>query len=218
MRNNLTKTLLFCGVIATPIFIITFLIGGFIRPDYLSLRHPISSLSIGKNGWIQSLNFIVSGILILAFSLGMDRAIRNSEKMRWAPRLIALVGMGLVGAGICTSDPIYGYPMNLPLRLSQFTIHGHLHDFFSIFVFICQPLTCFKFGRLFASRNKNAWASYCYINGIAMLVIFALAGAAFKQTPVILEWAGLFQRLCIILGGIWMSSIAAHLILNREKF
>ena len=216
--RGVTKTLLACGVIATPLFVLTFLIEGALRPEYLSLRHPVSSLSIGKDGWIQVTNFIISGSLIFLFALGMRRAVRNSEKMLWAPRLIALVGMGLIGAGICTSDPIYGYPMNLPMKLAQFTIQGHLHDFFSIFVFMCQPLTCFKFGRLFASRHKKGWATYCYANGIAMLIIFILAGAAFKQTPVILEWAGLFQRLCIILGGIWMTSIATHLILNREKF
>lgn len=116
--NIKTKTLLWCGVFAFPIFITTFFIEGVFREDYSSIRFPLSSLAIGVTGWTQMTNFIVTGILLLIFSFGLRRVFNSTITKFKGPLLISLVGIGLIGAGSCYTDPVYGYPANLPLKVA----------------------------------------------------------------------------------------------------
>jgi hypothetical protein len=62
-----TKALLSCGVIAGPLFVAAFLVEGAARVGYDPLRHPVSSLALGDHGWKQTANFVVAGLLTLAF-------------------------------------------------------------------------------------------------------------------------------------------------------
>jgi hypothetical protein len=207
-----TKLLLICGPAGSILFTVMFLIQGAIREDYTALRFPISSLSIGNAGWIQISNFIISGTLIFLFAFGLRQSTLLLKGSLWTSRLIGAVGLGLIGAGIFSSDPVFGYPITSPLAIAQFTVHGHLHDFFSIFVFICLPIACFKFHNRFKESNEKGWARYSLFSGIAMLVAFFLAAVGFKQTPGFIEVAGVFQRLSIIIGFGWMTMLAFYII------
>ncbi|MFI5711847.1 DUF998 domain-containing protein [Kribbella sp. NPDC051620] len=71
VRNRL----LYCGLLAGPLFVLTFLLEGAFKGDgYSQLRHPVSSLALGNNGWIQTANFLVAGALAVAFAIGLWRA------------------------------------------------------------------------------------------------------------------------------------------------
>ncbi len=113
--------LLLYGLVGPLFFIVVFLMEGATRADYDPLRQPVSSLSIGDLGWMQSANFIISGVLILAFALGLWFVLRRTgdastpSPSTWGPVLIGLVGLGLIGAGIFTCDPMAGYPPGTPL-------------------------------------------------------------------------------------------------------
>jgi hypothetical protein len=211
-----TKSLLACGVIVCPLFILTVLIQGSIRSDYNPYKYPLSSLSIGDQGWVQIANFIITGLLIILFSVGLKR-IFNSEKEKFhAPLLMMLVGIGLTGAGIFVTDPVFGYPENQPLILKQFTFHGHLHDAFSMLVFICLPWMCFAFRKQFSSTGKKGWAGYSAFTGFTMITAFILASMGFKQFPGFVDLAGASQRLCIVIGGTWITLLSLHLMRSRS--
>ena len=80
-----TTTLLACGAVAGPLFIVAFLIEGATRADYSPLRHPVSSLALGDAGWMQVVNFIVTGLLMLAYAVGLRRALRPGPGSTWGP-------------------------------------------------------------------------------------------------------------------------------------
>lgn len=211
-----TNALLACGLIGCPSFVVAFLIEGATRADYNAFRHPISSLSIGEFGWMQVANFILTGSLLFAFAIGLQRALRNTLRVsigtRWAPLLLGLVAIGLIGAGIFTTDPVYGYPPDAPLLLAQTSIQGHLHDLFSIFVFIGLPSACFVLRRRFAALGKGRWAMYSTFTGVAMLVTFVLAGLGFKQISGFVAFAGIYQRLSITIGWLWITVLAVYML------
>jgi hypothetical protein len=75
-RTVVTKTLLACGAIAGLLFVLVFLLEGATRANYDPLRHPVSSLALGDYGSVQSANFVVAGLLTLAFSVGLRRVFR----------------------------------------------------------------------------------------------------------------------------------------------
>lgn len=214
--NKSARRLLVCGPVGCILFISLFLIQGAIREGYSPLKFPISSLSIGTLGWIQKSNFIISGTLLILFAFGLRQAIKSLKGSIWISRLIGAVGLGLVGAGIFSSDPVFGYPMTEPLAIAQFTVHGHLHDFFSVIVFVCLPIVCFKFRNRFNESGDTGWATYSLISGIGMLVAFILAAIGFKQITGLVEVAGIFQRLCLIIGFGWLSLLALHIIKTTD--
>jgi hypothetical protein len=58
------------------------------------------------------------------------------------------VGLGLIGAGVFTSDPINGYPPGTPVPAPR-TLPGILHDQFSTPVFTALPAACLLMARRF---------------------------------------------------------------------
>jgi hypothetical protein len=149
------KRLLACGVIGPLFFITVFLIEGATWPAYNPLRHPVSSLSYGDLGWIQRINFVITGLLIYALAIGLRRLLRPSRVSVWGPLLIGLAGIGLIGAGFFVADPLNGYPPGMSLIPTERTIHGVLHDLFGDPVFLGLPIACLCFA-VSSSECANA--------------------------------------------------------------
>ncbi|MEU4608159.1 DUF998 domain-containing protein [Kribbella sp. NPDC023972] len=70
-----TRRLVSCGLVAGPLFVVTFLVQGTLKGSgYDALRHPVSSLALGDHGWVQTANFLICGLLTIAFAVGLWRA------------------------------------------------------------------------------------------------------------------------------------------------
>jgi hypothetical membrane protein len=207
-----SKALLACGVIAGPLFVVAFLIEGATRAAYDPLRHPVSSLALGESGWMQVANFIVAGLLTLAFAIGLRLALRPPRGSAWGPLLVGVWAIGLLGAGIFVTDPVSGYPPGTSDRLSGHSWHGALHDLFSLAAFVALSVACFVFGRWFAARSERGWAIYSAITGVVFAVAFVLSSAGFGQIEGFVDLAGLFQRIAVIIGFGWLTLLAVHLL------
>jgi hypothetical protein len=211
------RPFLYCGIIGCVLFVLIFFIEGITRVGYDSFRFPISSLAIGSHGWIQRINFIVSGLCIFLFAIGLRMNLRYSRASVSGPLLIALVAIGLIGAGIFSTDPLFGYPNTMPLILQQYSLHGRLHNAFSLPVFIGLPIACFVFSRRFLGLGKSGWSIYSLLTALAMSVTFVLAAIGFNQNPALVEIAGLLQRISIIIGWTWISLLSLHLVSTPKR-
>lgn len=208
--------MLACGPVGAFFFVFLFLTQGFLLNDYDAMRYPVSSLVLSENGWVQILNFLVTGALMLIFSFGIrsqHKFLRNSKNF-WL--LVMLTGIGLTGAGVFPTDPVFGYPGHLPLRVAQFTFTGHMHDLFSLLVFVCLSWACFVSAKSYSAEGQHYFASYSRITAVFILLTFLLAGAGFKQTPLLVNVAGLLQRLSITGGCAWLAA-SGILLLFRNK-
>jgi hypothetical protein len=209
-----TKRLLVCGAIAGPLFTITLLAQGATRAHFDPMRHPGSSLALGRLGWIQEVNFITAGLLTLAFAIGLRRALRPGRGSTWAPLLVGWWGIGLIGAGIFVTDPVNGYPPGTPNVVEHPTVHGALHDLFSVPGFVALVVACFVLTRRFAGRGQRGWAVYSATTGVVFATAFILASMAFSQAASLVDYGGLLQRIAIIAGWAWLTALAIHLLLH----
>lgn len=191
------------GAVAGPLFVVAFLIEGALRVDYDPLRHPVSSLSIGSTGWMQAVSFLVTGLLVVLCAVGLHR--RGAGLA--LPILVGLVGVGLIGAGVFTCDPINGYPPGTPLAPVP-TASGTLHSSFSALVFLGLPIACLVAARRFAHRGGRGFAGYSAVTAVGFLALFVLAALGFAQNPELLPVGGLFQRLCLAVGFAWLTTLA----------
>jgi Protein of unknown function (DUF998) len=106
-----TKALLLGGSVAGPLFIMVGLGQALLR-DGFDLRHnTLSLLSNGAFGWVQVLNFSLSGALYFGGAIGAGRALRQPGSGGiWGPRLLACFGLCMIGAGVFRPDPAFGFP------------------------------------------------------------------------------------------------------------
>jgi len=204
--------LLSCGIIGGPLFVATFLVEGATRANYDPLRHPVSSLALGDSGWTQTANFVVAGLLTLAFAAGLRRALRPGKGSTLGPLLVGVWAVGLLGAGAFPTDPVSGYPPGAPDRLSGHSWHGALHDLFSGPAFVALAAACFVFGRRFAARGERGWTLYSAVSGLVFAIAFVLSSAGFGQAAGLVDLAGLLQRVAVVVGFGWLTLLAVQVL------
>ncbi|HSE66462.1 MAG TPA: DUF998 domain-containing protein, partial [Gemmatimonadales bacterium] len=105
-----TPTLLRLGTLAGPLYVLVGLLEVLFRSGFDIRRHALSLMSNGSLGWIQIASFICSGVLVIAGAIGLRRAIYPSRGGTAGPILLAIYGIGLIGAGIFVADPMDGFP------------------------------------------------------------------------------------------------------------
>ena len=191
-------------------FVLLFFLAGSDRAGYDPMRYPVSSLAMGPEGWLQTLNFFLAGGLMVAFSFGLRADVTEGFGRVWGQRWLRIVGIGLMGAGAFCTDPIYGFPATLPLTLAQFSWHGHLHDLFSLPVFVGMQGACYVFALRYYRAGSRLAGAYAFVSGMLMMTFFVMATLGFKQMPGWVEWAGLFQRLTLVIGLSWVGVLAVR--------
>ncbi|MDX1435570.1 MAG: DUF998 domain-containing protein [Anaerolineales bacterium] len=209
--NGRTRFLLLGGLLAGPFFTLAWFLGAIGRQDYSALRHPISSLSIGSAGWTQTAAFLITGMLMLAFAVGVRGVFRPRGLSRWAAVFLAAAGVGLVGAGLFVTDPMNGYPPGTPLVPTDFTVPGRLHRAFSALFFGGLPLSAFSFARWFSRQGHSTWATYSRASAWGFLAAFVVTTVAFLGVGGLDDMAGLLQRFTLVIGWAWVTLLAYHL-------
>lgn len=209
-REARTRGLLRCGIAAGPVFVAVFLLEGAVRDGYSPLRHPVSSLALGPRGWIQTANFAVAGTLSLAGAAGLARAGDRVSGGRPVPALAGAAGAGLIGAAAFVTDPVSGYPPGTPDALTRLSRTGAAHNLAALPVFVGLPAAAVACGWRSWRAGQARLGLYSASSGAAMLASIALAGAGFGQSPRLVGLAGLFQRVSIITGFAWVTTLSAR--------
>jgi len=211
-----TRGLLYCGLAAGPAFIATFLAEGATRDRYRPARHPVSSLALGPRGRIQTANFAVTGTLVLAGAVGLERAGDPALSTRAVRVLIGAAGAGLIGAAVFATDPVSGYPPGTPDALTHPSRTGMMHNLAAVPVFLGLPAAAFTCSWQSVRTGHRRFGLYCAATATTMLATTALAGAGFGQSPRLVNLAGLFQRASIVTGFGWLTALSAQALTRRR--
>lgn len=213
IKSNFTnKWLILCGAIAGLFFTFSWIIQEAFRPQYNPMMIPISSLAIGPLGWIQSATFLITGALIILFAYGLFKISKSEYKgvSKWGPIMILICGIGLIGAGCFTTDPMNGYPEGTPLVDENPSFNSIIHQLFSSFLFFGLPIACFVFGNYFTSKKELKWLIYSFLTGIIFLIMFLVTSMGFSQVAGLQFYAGLLQRITLTIGFLWIILLSIH--------
>ncbi len=208
--TKLTRVLLICGLIAGPFYIVVGLIQALTRPGFDLLHDDLSLLANGDLGWIQISNFVLTGLLVGAFAVGMRRALSSGPGRTWGPILLGVYGVGLIGAGFFTADPAFGFPPGTPANAHAISWHGLLHIVTAGIGFLALIATCFVLARRFASQRRRGWAVYSLATGVIFFVAFAgVATGSGQSWSVIGFWIG------VVFAWAWIWALAMKLLNER---
>ena len=163
-----TKVLLYAGVIAGPLFIGMSLILGLSREGFDLTRHPISLLLLGNPGWIQCINFELTGLLAALYAIGIWQLLHPRTGGTWGPVLVGLYGLGLILAGLFPPDPQFRFPPGSPDGIAAvMSAHANLHALGFFVSVLSLIIASFIFARRFTTLQAHGWAAYCIGTGVA---------------------------------------------------
>jgi Protein of unknown function (DUF998) len=197
--------LVMCGTVGGLLFTAVYVIEGATRSGYDVWGQAISALSLGPGGWIQQVNFIVFGSLLIASALGWNQALSPGVSALAYPILRAVAGLGLIVDGVFSQDPAPGYPSGA-VRTSS-TLHGGIHTIAAAAVIVCLAASCFVLARRLKSEpNWHGWAVAATATGVLTIAFIGVFGAMGAHGGI----SGLFERLS---GGV--NSILGVAVVSR---
>jgi len=202
------RRLLACGLLAGPIYVGLSLLQALTRAGFDLTRHAWSLLSNGDLGWIQILNFLVTGALTIACAAGMRRVLKGQRGGTWGPLLIGVYGLGLMAAGVFTADPMDGFPLGTPPGPpSSVSWHGLLHLVSGAIGFLAMIGACFVFARRFAGLGEPGWAVYSAVTGVVFFAAFAGIASGSNQPAIVLSFVG-----AVVLVFVWLALMSWRLL------
>jgi len=207
MSTHKTTIALTCGAVAGPLFTVAGLAQAATRAGFDPARHQLSLLSNGPLGWLQMLNFIITGGLFLIGAMGMRAALTSGRGATWGPRLIAVFGAGMIGAGIFRPDPAFGFPPGTPdARPIPVSWHGALHYVIASAAFLALIIAAVVFARRFAAARNRGWAL-----GSGAAAAALLTGVAAVSSGTVSPFGSIWMITSALMAFLWASAVAAHL-------
>ncbi len=186
-------------VASSPIiFQVVMVLAQSLQPGYNPLRDTISSMVWGSYGWLQTINFFIFGVLMIAlvrkFITGMDKSVMP----RFGGILLYLVGLGFIILAI--------FPTQSPggVKTLQAVIHG-ITVYFITFLF---PAACFLVApALRKGRYPGFIFPYTIITGSLGLGLIVL-GVFLKIIGA--YWFGMLERVLLLNGFIWLEIVGIY--------
>lgn len=172
-----TRVLLGCGVAAGPVFASVALAQVLTRDGFDLARHPLSLLGLGDLGWVQIGNFVVTGLLAVAFAAGLRRSPDPGWAGRWGPRLYAGFGLAMVTAGVFVTEPSDGFPSGAVTDGASHPTgsstgwHSLVHDVAAGVAIDLALVACLLVARRLRRARETGWAAYSLLTGVVGLLL-----------------------------------------------
>ncbi|RKR12732.1 DUF998 domain-containing protein [Arthrobacter oryzae] len=186
------------------LFVSVFTVYGWLCPGYSPASMFVSELSLGPYGWVQMLNFLLTGALVVVFGRGLAAHFTAGAASRTGPVLVQCMGVSLIVSGLFATDP--------SAMFDQASAHGVVHGIFGAIFFTLAPVSCFVFYRRF--RSDRAWrplAGWTLAAGVLLTVGIGLLKVSQQPGSGLFEWKGLVQRVILVTIMAWIFAVAARL-------
>jgi hypothetical membrane protein len=201
-RAAVTRSLLGYGVVVGPFYLLLGVAQGLLRPGFSFARHPLSVLANGDYGWVQTTNFALSGLMVIAAAIGMARVVgRGARATSWT---LAAFGAGVALAAIFRADALDGFPVGTPLGppIGVSTM-GLAHFLVSALAFTCFGVSALLAAPMLARRGERAMSRLSLASGLVMLLGFF--GGFALPSPVLGIW------ISVVTGWAWLAVLSRHL-------
>ena len=194
-----TTTLLRCGVIAGPFYLAVGVLQGMLREGFDFARHPLSVLANGSLGWIQTANFLLSGVMVIAAAVGLTRVLgRKSRGLRW---FLAAYGAAMIAAAFFPADPVDGFPPGTPLGFpTSISTTGLIHFLCGALAFLCLAVSAFFGAWTMWRRNDPLLAVLSLFSGLSVFIGF------FGGFILPIGVAGIW--FAVVIGWVWLAVLS----------
>lgn len=191
------------GVGGGVLFTLVWAIEGARRPGFRPAYHPISALSLGPAGWVQAASFTIAGCCLVVVGVGGwaggGGVVGGAGLL--VPGLVAIAGLGLVGAGVFPMDPMRGYPAGAPAGDPPAFSRAHQrHDQASVLFLAGVPVAAAASG----VTGRGVWSVASLGVAVAGLVLLVRFGAAYERDA---PRSGVTQRVLVTVLWAWVAAL-----------
>ena len=188
------------GIVGPLVLVALDIAAAVSEPKYSLIRDSISVLGLTSLGWIQTIGFVVFGLLVEIFTAGLFLNIHRRHLFDLGIGLLTFFGFGLALIGLFRTDPIGGLT----------TMPGRIHVWAAYSVLGLFPVALALL--LSSIRNDPNWRGLFHYTIVTGILAFTLAvGRLFL--PKNISWFGLYERLLVANVLIWLEITAVHLFL-----
>ena len=193
--NRTVRYLSAAGIIGPLLYTGTWLVLGFLDPDYSHVRDPISDLSaIGApHAAVMTFVIILFAVLTVAFAVGLHLGLPPGIWL--GPAALVIAAIGYVGIALAPLDLADMGEDNVPHTTAA-----------SVTVFALMLAPVLHFPRL---RRDTSWRNLGRYSVFTTAAAFAFAFLA--ALPMSAGREGLMQRLVLLVVLVWMIVIATRL-------
>jgi hypothetical membrane protein len=158
------------------------------------IHESISRLQLQPYGWIQSLNYIISGLLICTFAVALRKELAGGFGSTLVPFLHLLTGLGSIVLGVCLNHQVQLYT-GAVILLSLI-----------IALLLLTP-------RFSGNPQWQGWTTYTILSVLLMIVLCVLFTYSVAHRG---KLTGVFERLIVITRLVWVLLLTTHLIGGRS--
>ena len=192
-------------------FVIT-TIQGMVRDGFDAWHQAVSALSLGPGGWIQVINLVAFGVVILMTVPVWRRILAGGRGETSYPVLTAIVGGSFIVVGLIPQDPAPGYdPAGLALAAP--TARGLVHLTFAGFAALSSVAGLFVMAARFARDPEwRGWSVYSSAAAVVVIICVTVYGVWSTRST---GFAGTFERGAFIAPLVWLFAFLHHLRRGR---
>jgi hypothetical protein len=201
-RGAVARSLLCCGVAAGPFYLAVGLAQALLRDGFDLARHPLSVLANGPGGWVQTANFALTGLMVLAAAAGFGRL--PGRRPLAAAWLLAGFGIAMIVAAVYPADPVDGFPPGTPEGFpTSISTTGLIHFIAGALGFACLALSGLCAAWTLWRRNAYPLALLSLLSGLAVLLGFF--GGLVLPVGILGIW------LAVVAGWAWLAVMSLGL-------
>lgn len=195
-----TRSLLGYGVLVGPFYLLVGILQGLLRPGFSFARHPLSVLANGEYGWVQTANFALTGLMVIAAAIGIARVVGRAGRATCG--FLLVYGVCVALAAIFRADPVDGFPVGTPLGMpTTISTMGILHFVLGALGFTCLGVSALLAARMLSRRGESLISRFSLASGLVVLLGF-YGGIALGVLGI---W------IAVVVGWAWLAMLSLHL-------
>jgi len=199
VHMSLQRLGLFGGLLAPILWLGLIATAGAITPHFDHTTHYISELAAHGSAtetWMRVAAFGFTGFLYVCFATGLSATMQRTWVVLMACALIAVEGVGRIGAGVFACDPGC-------VRVSS---TQDVHKLFATIGFVSGIIAALVWGVLFRRLARFARLSWTSI-ACGVIAAVALILMSWDNNP--LHASGFFEHLATAVLSVWIFLFAA---------
>jgi len=196
---NINSAPALAGIVGPLILVMGDLTAAFSTPGYSLVGNTISSLALTPLGWLQTIGFLIMGLLVEVFVAGLFFNIRRARGFHPGIGLLVCLGFGLLLIGAFRMDPV----------VAQTTTEGTIHSITAYALSLVFPIAILLLAP--SLRSDPNWKGIFVYTIVAGVLALALT-VGLLWLPYRVGWFGLYQRIIVANVIIWVEVMAIQLL------
>lgn len=200
-RCNIHTALAVAGIIGPVMLTFGDLSSGLASPGYSIIQDSISSLALEPIGWLQTIGFLLLGLLLEGFAAGLLFNMKNAKWFYLGITIFVFFGFAMLMIGAFHTDPA-------GTTDAARTLEGRIHGFSASASFLLFPIAVLCF--LPSIKRDPRW-QHLYRYSHITFIIGAVLVVLVKFLPDDNFLFGLFERLLVLNAIVWVEVAAINI-------